>query len=567
MECPRAQLDTGPKRPFRRVNVLARHVGPQSSPCTTVALQATPTASNPLVSAAPFLLLGAYQFYQSRKQQNVETRQLSEIEMLAEDMGFDTDRLFMLNDWAQKTIATKKIPGVIVAVARKGALVLHEAYGDAAYSKDSIMAIQAMVTPIITATFLTLVDEGLVRLDDDVAKYLPYFSKFRVLRSGKTTTNFGTNPLAHPITLRHLLTDTWGFPSSLPTYSSSAEIRALDALAAAENPEIGNDSDFEKLTAIPLIDQPGQQYRCSIGPSVIAHLICKITGRPFRDVVLDRVLKPLGMEDTDWYVPSIKQHRVLCLNQPVPYLTHRLWGNRLTGENAGHTSWLGWTAKSCPQLSNNALPSAVFHQSDVFSTALDQLRFHAMLLSGGLTASGERVLSQESVRQMTMDQLPASSPSGLGDEKFNSHARDHKSSVGHAAPHLGVNAAGQGIGLGLHVIKRPSTSRLAGSRGTFSSWGVTGTECWSDPALDLTVFVGAQLFPSCALPDLRQEVAGNIYGSLVPSAAAKHYAVLASAAGGMGQMGMMDNMMNIMTMTSMMGGMGAMGAMGGGGAA
>merc|ERR1712228_734423 len=110
-------------------------------------------------------------------------------------------------------------------------------------------------------------------------------------------------------------------------------------------------------------------------------------------------------------------------------------------------------------------------------------------------------------------------------------------------------------GMGLDTIRRPFTSRLAGSKGTFSSWGCNGTECWSDPTLDLTVFVGTQLFPSWALPDLRQEVAGHVYGSLVPTAAAKHFVAPASA----GSSGGMDQIMNMMMMTSMMGGMGAMG--------
>ena len=62
---------------------------------------------------------------------------------------------------------------------------------------------------------MTLVDEGRVSLDDDVTKYLPYFSDFRVYRSGTTESTLETVPLGIPITIRHLLTHTWGFPAQV----------------------------------------------------------------------------------------------------------------------------------------------------------------------------------------------------------------------------------------------------------------------------------------------------------------------------------------------------------------
>lgn len=557
MDLPDRDSDRCPSssRPARRVNVMLRHLGPRGS---SNSLEMVATNSQ-LVSIAPFLLMGAIQWYQSRQQEKPEVRPLSEMEVLAEEHGFDADRLVLLKEWVNKLLAAQQLPGAVIAVCRKGSLIFHEAYGEAGYSNDSIMTIRSMISPIIAATFLSLVDEGLASIDDDVTKYLPYFAKFRVHRSGSTADTFVTDALVHNITVRHLLTDTWGFPSVLPTRSSSADICALDALAALENPIIGNDVDFEKLTDIPLLGQPGSQYRVSLAPCVIGHIISKITGKPLRDVVFERILHPLGMDDTDWYVPRDKQNRVTGLHQARPYLTNRLWGNRLTGESAGHSSWLGWVAKSWPQQVPEQLPSEISQSSEVFSTALDQLCFHTMLLNDGLSASGARVLSQESVRQMTMDQIPFLGGAGLGDAQFNTHMRDKPGSVGQAAPQFGAGSTGQGVGLGLHVVRRPVTSRLAGSKGTFSSWGCNGTECWTDPSLELSIFVGTQLFPSWALPETRQEVAGHVYGSLVSTSAAKHFAGIADANGG----GMMGNVMNMVMMASMFGGMGSMG---GGGA-
>merc|ERR1719272_1694208 len=129
-----------------------------------------------------------------------------------------------------------------------------------------------------------------------------------------------------------------------------------------------------------------------------------------------------------------------------------------------------------------------------------------MLLAGGVASSGARVLSLESVRLMTTDQLPAVGHNGgLGDAKFNSHAKDGSGSGGMTAPQL-AESSGHGLGLGFQVVTRPSAARIAGARGSFSAWGYAGTECWSDPALELTVFVGTHLFPGWALPEVRQEV-------------------------------------------------------------
>lgn len=266
------------------------------------------------------------------------------------------------------------------------------------------------------------------------------------------------------------------------------------------------------------------------------------------------------MSDTDWSVPPVKQLRVAGLSHAAPYLTNRLWGNKLTGEHGGHTSRLGWVAKPLAREGGIAEvpPTEISEDSSFYSTALDQLLFHSALLRGGLTASGQRVLSQESVRRMTTDQL-STMGRALADATFNSHARDKSNSGGATSPEFGVEAAGQGVALGMEVVTHPFKSKLAGSKGTFSSWGFHGTQCWSDPALELSVFVGTQMSPFWALPDLRQEAAGLIYGAMVPTAAAKHFrtGIEADAGGWTGQI------MNMVMMMSMMGGTSMMGAMGG----
>jgi len=562
----------------RRMSVMLRHLTPHcydssdvradsSAALCGTALVPVPTNSM-LATVAPMLALGAVAQYRARQSdKKSDDRELSKLDEVAEEHGFDSERLRQMETWATGLISSNKLPGIVIAVARRGQLVFHEAYGDQSFRKDSILSIGGMATPLITAAFLSLVDEGLVGIDDPVAKFLPYFANFRAHKSGKTQATLKTDPLVSPITIKHLLTHTWGFPGAFYAQSGSAETRFLDDFAAAFHPRVGHDEDFERLVQVPLIGQPGHCYRDGIASSVIGHIICCITGRHLPEVLHERLLDPLGMVDTDWFVPAEKESRVPSMYNAAPWLTSRLWGNRLTGEHAGHTSWFGWVAKESQRCVPQVLPAEISDQTSMYSTATDQLLFHSMLMSGGLASSGARVLSQESVRLMTTDQI-AGFGHGLGDANFNSHSNDKANSSGRMSPQFGCSTSGQGNGLGMQVVTRPVNSRLAGSRGTFSSWSFGGVECWSDPALELSTFVGTQLSPFWALPEMRQEIAGAVYGSLVSTSAAKHL-----SSGQAEQGGAMGNMMNIMMLLSMLGGGGMMGrpgatgVAGGGGAA
>jgi CubicO group peptidase (beta-lactamase class C family) len=139
-----------------------------------------------------------------------------------------------------------------------------------------------------------------------------------------------------------------------------------------------------------------------------------------------QVLDPLGMEDTAWSVPAANQHRVSALHTANPWITNRLWGRKLTGEHSGHKSWLGWVGKAERRSVPESDPTDISEDTSMFSTAADQLHFHQMLLAGGVSTNGERVLSEASAAAMTTDQLPQP----LSTAEFNSHANDKKNSAG-----------------------------------------------------------------------------------------------------------------------------------------
>ena len=273
--------------------------------------------SSMLTGMLPLLAIGAYTMFQSRKNNKDENRELSELEMIAEDQGFDAERMLQVKEWAERITKSKKFPGVVIAVARKGELVYNEAYGDRTYMKDSIFSIQSMGASIVTAAFMALVDEGLCSVDDDVLQYIPSFANFRVYQSGTTPATLDTVPLGAPIKVSHVLTNTWGFPGQFFMASRKPEIRMLDAMAADAQPAIGNDADFEALTEIPLLDQPGRSYRVGLSYSVIGHIITKVVAGLPED-------HPLSGKT----LPEVVQAKVRALARPYSCNSKRHYPRR-----------------------------------------------------------------------------------------------------------------------------------------------------------------------------------------------------------------------------------------------
>jgi CubicO group peptidase (beta-lactamase class C family) len=467
------------------------------------------------------------------------------MESVQETLGLAPGKLGEIRALIQKYIDEGKVPGMVVMIAKGERIIYNETFGEN-MREDSMMEIKSQTKSIVSAAFMTLVDEGRVSLADPVSKFLPFFSKFVVFKSlDGASGNLKTVPLESEITVQQLLTHTWGYPSRHGFFESTdKDVKYLDALAA----KVGDPTehgDWEKLTEVPLFCQPGKGFRYSLGMDVIGHLISTITGTPLDEFVAERVFAPLGMSDTHWAVPSEKAQRVTKTFEAVPALPlYGAWksGLWLYGENKGHTgSWLGWKIS---ETVGDPPASVARGGSGLFSTAADVMKFQMMLKRGGRAApdSDVKVLSEEAVATMTSDLLDMQS--SLGVESFNSHAKDTATSGGQH-PVFGAQAPGQGLGAGpLYVVCDPSTSRLAGGKGSYSSIGFNLTEWWNDPSNDLSVFYGTQLAPFYALPEFRQELAALIYGSMLPPAAAKFYRseVDPNAAGG-GTMGTMMNMM------------------------
>ena len=464
------------------------------------------------------------------------------------------------------------MPGIVVTVAHKGKTVYNEAFGT--YSIDTILAMQEMGQSIIAAAFLTLVESNEIdiSLDDPVSKYIPSFAEFRVLKMPATRkgTAYATDPLDEPILIKHLLNHTWGFPAGRPYHSNDSAIKTLDVqaqticnkLLQSDNNDVTQNIIEKEMVKIPLLYQPGNGFRKSHGMEVISYIITKVTGKALDVFVKERILQPLNMLDTDWVVQDEKMERTTEQHLAVPAYTGT-FGLYLTGEDEGHTSWLGWrtspTKRIPPSKSSRSNSTQRLSVNGICSTASDMMKFQAFLSNNNNTTTNNnnntnqrrKILSNE----MKLLMIEADTVNGkLSNPDFNTHSKDKGSSAGFH-PNLGLNSPGQTVGLGgFSIIKDPATSNLAGSKNTYSYLGDLGTEYWNDPVQEIQVFFGTQVAPFHAFPQIRQELAAIVYGSLLPPSAAQFF----KPPNEQPQSTMMNTMMNMMLYMMMFMPMGAM---------
>ena len=338
--------------------------------------------------------------------------------------------------------------------------------------RDTIFRISSMTKPVTAVAALTLVEECLIRLDDPVDEWLPELADRRVLARPEGPLE-DTVPAARPITLRDLLTfrSGMGFDFAAAGPQPVNEAAAALGLGAGPPAPAGRpepDEWLRRLGTLPLSCQPGERWLYHTSADVLGVLVARVAGRPFPEVLAERVFGPVGMPDTGFHVPPSSLDRfgacyVSAPDRPVYDPAEGQW----------------------------AQPPAFPGGGDgLVSTVDDFLAFATMLRNGG-TYHGRRVLSRPTVEamttnQLTADQLAASSPGEAGE-------------------------LGWGFGVGVQVV-RTGPARSVGSYG----WdGGLGSSWANDPAEDLIgVILTDQLWSSPSPPPLVQDFWTATYAAL-----------------------------------------------------
>jgi CubicO group peptidase (beta-lactamase class C family) len=368
-------------------------------------------------------------------------------------------------------VGDETVPGLVALVAR-GDQVHAEALGSLstggpAVQRDSLFRIASTTKPVTGAATLALVREGLLDLDEPVGRLLPELAAPRVLRRMDGPLG-DTVPARRPITVRDLLTFTFGF--GLTTEMFGAErpwpvVAAADALHLstigppdpAEQP--GPDTWIAGLGSLPLLAQPGERWFYNTGASVLGVLLERAAGQPFADVLRTRLFEPLGMRDTGFWTPHAG--RLASAFRSAPGGGLEVW-DKPDGLWSGPRAFCDGAA-------------------GLVSTADDLLAFSRMLLRGG-----DGLLPPDLVAAMTSDQLTPAQKAhgGLGPDFFTGVSWGFCTSVVTAGPRAGAYGWAGGF----------------------------GTTWLADPARDLTVIVLTQrMFDSPEPPPVHDALQAAAY--------------------------------------------------------
>jgi len=352
-----------------------------------------------------------------------------------------------LSSFLKTSVARGDVPGAVVLVVGPAGVLYREAFGKqdvtggVPMKTDSIFRIASMTKPLTSLAAMMLVEEGTLRLNDEVGTYLPKWKAPQVLASVDATT--GTHTLrraTRAITIQHLLTHTSGIG-----YAWSHP-----GLAAIQ--KVSGTADLD----LPLVNEPGERWMYGASTRVLGQVIEAITGKGIDAVLAERLTGPLGMTDTSYNVPATKLSRLVTVHQR-------------TG------------AKLVEQPNPAEFPTTVRGDGGLVSTASDYGRFLRMLLNGGMH-EGRRVAPAAAIRAMTTNHLGA-----LRVE------RQVAADVSRSKPYP-LGAGTDTWGLGFQLAATP-TDRTARGEGSYSWAGINNTHFWVDPTRRIGVVVLMQVLP------------------------------------------------------------------------
>jgi CubicO group peptidase (beta-lactamase class C family) len=231
-----------------------------------------------------------------------------------EKVGLSSDRLQHLKAALQAEVDRHRMPGAVIAVARKGQLAFYEAVGfqDAEaripMPRDAIFSIASMTKPLVSVGVMILHDEGKLFLSDPVGKYLPALANMKVatVKNDEAGGKRGeTVPARRQPTIQDLLRHTSGF-----TYRSSGttEAHGMWPVSSALSSLTYMQSEFiTELSKAPLIDQPGTVWDYGVSVDVLGLAIEAITGKSLGAFMGESLWQPLGMVDTSFRIPEDKE--------------------------------------------------------------------------------------------------------------------------------------------------------------------------------------------------------------------------------------------------------------------
>ena len=355
--------------------------------------------------------------------------------------SFDAERLARLQARMKSFIDRGRTAGMVTLLAHKGKVIQLSALGfqdvesQKPMKEDTIFQIASMTKPITCVGIMILAEDGLLSIADPVEKFLPGFAKLQIREKAEGDIEEIRKP-KRKITLRDLMTHTYGMSGGYPDEFKDLFAKRDRTLAEAVEAFPTRFLDFE----------PGTKWGYSnMGIATLGRIIEIVSGKSYDEFLTERIFKPLGMNDSHFFVPESKHDRIATI--------YKLENDKLA--KADVDQYRIGAKYPAPE-------------AGLYSTAPDLFRFYQMMLNGG-TLDGQRILTRLSVELMTAN-----------------HTGDLNAGF----------SPGIGFGLGWAVVRNTEGMFRLNSIGTFGHGGLWKTYGWVDPKKELVGVVLMQRLSS-----------------------------------------------------------------------
>ena len=396
-----------------------------------------------------------------------------------EEVGLSSERLKRVTELVQRHVEARNLSGAVTLVARNGRVAHLEAHGlmdlesKKPMQKDAIFRIMSMTKPVVGVAVLMMMEEGKVRLNDPVSRFIPELKELKVAvalpaapggrggaapapagggRGGAPEPRFYTVPADREVTVRDLLTHTSGVVSGTMSNFEERKVSATPKDSLADY--------IPRLGRVALEFQPGTRWAYSAGAGfdVLSRIVEVASGMPIDTFVKQRIFEPLGMHDTT-YIPPAGNPRL--------------------------TTLYSRTADGLRKANDPGFMNGVYFSGGggLFSTAEDYAQFALMLVNGG-QLNGKRLLSPRLVELMGSVYAPDTLPG---------------------------RPRGESYGLSVRVLNDPVARNSFLSEGSFGWSGLFGTHFWVDPKEKVIGVLMAQT----SVPGLREDFENAVMQSIV----------------------------------------------------
>lgn len=375
------------------------------------------------------------------------------------EVGMSAVVLNKIDTTMQSYIDENRLGDIEVLVARKGKIVYNKAFSNnqSINKNDSLYRIASMTKPITSVAIMILVEEGKLALEDPVSKFIPEFQNTKVLiddLSGKKET-YHLVDAEREITVKDLLTHTSGIIYKFLKVKHLSKMYHENGISDGLDNSIGVIGDnVKKIAELPLKHQPGKYFTYGLSTDVLGYLVEVVSKQPLDKFFRNKILNPLNMDDTYFYLPEEKFSRLAPL-----YTPKEKDGIRKIDEEKDKSNFTS-------RFKDTGKESYFSGGSGLLSSANDYARFLQMMINQG-KLDGVRILKSETVDLMFENHI----------KQIEQGDKDYR------------------FGLGFMISNKPNGLEVI-PEGSLSWGGIFHTKFWIDPSNDLIAVSMAQKFPA-----------------------------------------------------------------------